>query len=396
MNCTTRKIKLDGVSLVLLLILSNLLLMVPPVAADKGSFTGPGSSKIRMPTTSVIQILDEQIDIRIHKEYIELDIRSRFHNQSGKYQKIAMGFPEQSGKLLDRLNSFGVDVDGKQLAVKLQDLKDHSEAGKKERESWYSFAVDFKPGQVREVRKRYWVYATEYRGLRSFSYLMNSAAHMKSPIGLVQIKATLDNGLVFAGKRLATHDISIQPDGFSMSRSKKVLFWRFKNLDPLASHAIEIFYEQDGMPFMALADEASSVHKPVDDDTFDAENLFDDDLTTAWAPAASGIEAKGTWFRFVLGEGSPHTLKRIGVIPGRSPDYRFMACSRVRKAHLLFPDGVKHPLVFEDIPRIQYVTIPPQKITEFKFVIDEVAEGLLPTSCGTTAPFVAELKVFTE
>ncbi|MDY0385283.1 NADase-type glycan-binding domain-containing protein [Trichlorobacter sp.] len=383
--------------LIILLFVYCMLYTVSSGVADTASITGATGGQIRINNNSYVRMVDESINITIHKDFIEFDINYSFKNISDKPLQVEMGFPEQPGEFTQTLYNFFASSDNNPIKVKFVSVDANKLDTTKGLLNWYTYTVQFKPNQLRKISNRYWVYATEYRGLRSFSYIMRTGASWKGTIGKIQITAKLDEGLVYAGKRLARSGIVIEPDGFSMDSSGKTLAWTFTDLKPDAAHDVQIFYELEGLPFMAMTDQASSVlrSKGIPPILYDAEYAFDGDPSTAWGPndTKKGI---GEWIRIVFSDETPRVIKTLGVLPGRAPDFRFMQCSRIRKAHLLFPDGTKQYLVFQDIPIIQHHAIKPVKTSSIKLVIDEIAPGLWPEQCGSKTPFISEIKLLTE
>jgi len=349
--------------------------------ADTANIVGGTGGRLHMAESAAIAMLDEEIDIRIHRRHIEFDIRYRFRNESRKPQRAIMGFPEKPGAFTRRLNNFAATADGVRVPV------DYIVAppGSAEGMHWHRYEVSFAAGQTREVLNRYWIYPTEYRGLYSFEYILRTGASWKGKIGKVKVRARLDKGLVAAGRRLQRLGIENEPTGWSVSGMGSVLEWRGDAIEP--KEDLSLFYEVAGQPFAMSVDAASG-----EIGEFSADNAYDEDLNTAWAVPKPGA---GEWIRLRFGEG-PVILDSIGILPGRATDERFTACGRVKRVRLKFSDGSSQSILFEDIPTLQYVKLKPVKTSEITIVVDEIARGMDEPMCENASAFISEIRVLSN
>ncbi len=94
--------------------------------------------------------------------------------------------------------------------------------------------------------------------------------------------------------------------------------------------------------------------------TYEPFNVLDGRFETAWRVQGDGEEAFLA-FRFP----SPVCIAQVGVVPGyaKTDSYdgtdRFLQNRRVEQAWLQLADGISFPLVFADIPEMQYKVISP-------------------------------------
>jgi len=118
---------------------------------------------------------------------------------------------------------------------------------------------------------------------------------------------------------------------------------------------------------------SSSALKGTSTASFQATNLVDDDLRTAWIEGANG-PGLGEWVRFEFSE--PVLLARIEIANGyqKDPD-RFAGSPRVRMVSIEYSSGATQLVELFDTEQLQYIIPADEAVEWIKLVIVSVYDG---------------------
>jgi hypothetical protein len=119
---------------------------------------------------------------------------------------------------------------------------------------------------------------------------------------------------------------------------------------------------------------ASSALKGTSTESFQATNLVDNDLSTAWVEGAKGT-GLGEWVRFQLTK--PTLLSRIEIANGYQKDSaRFETNPRVRLVNIEFSSGATLLVELKNTQELQFLTPPGEAVEWVKLVIVSVYPGV--------------------
>jgi hypothetical protein len=119
---------------------------------------------------------------------------------------------------------------------------------------------------------------------------------------------------------------------------------------------------------------SSSALKGTSTASFQATNLVDNDLSTAWIEGAKG-DGVGEWVRFQFSK--PTLLARIEIANGYQKDYaRFQTDPRVKLVNIEFSSGAMLLIRLKDTEDLQFLTPPGEAVEWVKLVIVSVYPGV--------------------
>lgn len=118
---------------------------------------------------------------------------------------------------------------------------------------------------------------------------------------------------------------------------------------------------------------ASSALKGTSTASFQATNLVDSSLLTAWIEGTKG-PGLGEWVRFEFSQ--PTVLTRIDIANGYQKDAnRFAANPRVRLVNVEFSSGATYLVELQDTMELQYMVPPKEAVEWVKMVIISIYPG---------------------
>jgi len=196
-----------------------------------------------------IVMQSEYVNVRVSKLNSETSCEFVFVNGSGSEKTILMGFPDggdaggtaAAGTGLNEdygLYDFTVSVDG--MPVDAKHEKGIKPAGSPDRLNfpyWYTWEVNFKPGEKKTVKNTYRTSNTSRsNGFMQCGYVLATGASWKDRIGYAKI--TFD----FRDIRLYQLE-SINPGNFRIEGNK--LIWEFSDFEPDRNISLNIDLHED-------------------------------------------------------------------------------------------------------------------------------------------------------
>jgi len=394
-----------------LLVFALLLLNSTSVFADSANVGGTGNT-VKMLNNEDVQMVSEVINLTVGSEpkisdvygevfggYINVEVEYLFKNTSDKAVNVQMGFPEECGgscymddpqfanEFLGQyenyklLNFKAFDSDHEYSVTMKQGEEDDYGSGK----NWYTYEVNFAPGEEQTITNSYWIAPYSYKsGSRWFKYILETGASWKGVIESVDVY------LNFEGDMTVYDAISLEPFGFKYGAMAGNISWHFDNIEPGEMDNIAISYrDPNGGDFgcdMAFEDEGeynggkASSNLPTEGDYYYSPcKGYDRDKSTAWVEGVEG-DGEGEWLEVNIEPDKTYREMRIFNGYGSSKDI-WEKNNRVKKAKLTFPNGTSQIIELADSYGYQFVDIAPpvfvpvDNTVKAKFEILDIYQG---------------------
>lgn len=220
------------------------------VNADVASMGGDGNTLVIMDNASV-KMVGESIKLEVTDQKrladgygwseqgaMDVNVYYTFRNMSDQPVKVKMGFPENcGGDCVFESTEYVKPENPSQESVwdfyKLMDFS--ARVGdekvdivfvKGDEKNWYTFEVDFLPGEEKLISNQYWVVPRTYKGHMDYSYILETGASWADDIEFVNIY------LSFLGELNVKHlsDISLQ--GYRFDPVMNAFVWNIYDLEP--------------------------------------------------------------------------------------------------------------------------------------------------------------------
>ncbi len=345
------------------MILAPALLLANGSPINTGEIQGTGN--IQMIQKKNIHLLAETLSVRISGDYAFVRVSYRFQNL-GPADKVTYGFPVEIApytgevyapkeealtdfRIADQNDPFRPERDLPILETKIE--KAGQEEEYKPFKKWHIVEIHFAEKEQKNVLVSYrvkssltdYVYSKSFRptfSSRTFRYSLNPAQNWGE--GIIQnCRIEIETGEFSKFDATAT---KISPRGYTIKDG--VISWVYENLDLSTAEDIEFVYDNSSAEFTRYVNKerlpsksigvytASSVLKKdaVNQYSYGPDNLFDDNLSTAWVEGVSG-SGVGEWVEIEFTE-FKH-LEAIGIVNGYTKNESlYRANNRIRKIRL--------------------------------------------------------------
>lgn len=122
-------------------------------------------------------------------------------------------------------------------------------------------------------------------------------------------------------------------------------------------------YEEDPEPLTITAIGTTTTHEPLGDETYDAAQMVDRDLATAWNNAGAR-NAAGVGEVIAVEFDGPVWVDEVVLGNGtQASDAAFLGNARIQRARLRFDGGTVYEVTFLDQPGLQVVELPAPVLT---------------------------------
>lgn len=297
-----------------------------------------------------IVLKEETIDIHLYPEKYSVTVNYTFVN-TGPDQEVVMGFPNREGDYLATIEDFKAFDQDKRLQVFRRYDLDNQENG--EKECYECFRVSFTKGEHKKIKNTYSQIYQENGGESSelilrATYILRTGALWRDKIGSIKARIFFHQippeefqdrvcffnegdikkgGVVRPGIRLRPVTYKRYDDRVEME---------FSNIDP------DFDLEIDLPRPLIHSFKASSEMLPKGKITYEASNVYDNDLSTAWVEGAPG---PGTGSSLTL-DLAPYignytsgacAVAKIGLVNGYAKSKEiFLANNRIKKARMTY------------------------------------------------------------
>lgn len=313
-----------------------------------------------------IKLKSEVVTIVLYRDHYDVEVSYVFIN-SGDEQKVMMGFPNRAsdGMYFQGIANFKAYEDSTQKITwrqdawnskqNYEDLKNGKITNEYYDENCFDFydcfQVEFKKGEVKHIRNTYSQdYATIYDDtLLTAKYILTTGAFWKDNIDSITVNIYA-KGIPsqYLAKRTAHFEewkdksgnplepkfsgICFNPDTFNFSDNKYHCL--FTDTEPDFNINISM------PPMMVKSIRATSELKSNSHYSYNAENMVDNDYSTAWADGKNG-EIKDTISLHIgpnihLADGD-YYIKKIGIVNGLAADSTtFFNNNRAKKIKIYY------------------------------------------------------------
>ena len=193
----------------------ELLLLLPCiVSANDGWYQSSGSPYAFDKKHPDIQLVREVAHFDLGDKEMSVNVTFWFKNH-GKAQKVTMAFPEESERENDPLQDFKSQVDGRRVKVTRKVLEHNREEGQM-KAVWLK-TVDFKAGQVREVKVAYKQFVSgDTSGNRWYGYLFKTGVTWRGVVESLKITYSFESL-----KKLSRPEVALESEVETVSPYQK-------------------------------------------------------------------------------------------------------------------------------------------------------------------------------
>ncbi len=290
-----------------------------------------------------IDLQDEFLQVRVDGDWADVDVRYTLLNR-GKADKVTYGFPIDTASgyvphnLEESIENFeirdgGLRLDITKIIKKATDVKDTDYTehvyGKLTR-NWFMTTLQFARGETKTLSVRYRVRSMGSetgtskshfwtQSPRVFTYTFKPAATWGS--GRVRHLEMVVDTSALAAARIPVNEIT--PPGSRNNDGK--LHWNLENADLVQTPDLVVNYDNEVRqrhaqatagrldPKLIQSIDVSSTHAPAEKVSYEARNLFDGRVDTAWVTGGAGT-GRGQWIEVTFKR--PIHLYGIGILNG--------------------------------------------------------------------------------
>lgn len=342
-----------------------------------------------------IRMQSEVVTITLYQDHYDVEVNYIFIN-TGEKQTVTMGFPNATDApgQVKTIDNFKAYCNNSALVVKqfFTEKKEDTKGYMTVSQDFFECCdVSFNKGDTIRIKNTYSqeYVINNYPSSRAANYILKTGSYWKNDIDSIKVyiipKLPLEelskrSSYAFdAGKVLYTDyydSISFKPN--TPLKIGDTYYFQFNNIEP--DFDIEL-----KMPPKLFSVFSSSVLDSQGKYNYDAENLGDNDKSTAWVEGVGGSGiGEYTSFNMISGKWQNQSPKinRIGILNGLCANtVVFNENNRVKKLRIEYISAVDNELkqyyfLLEDKMDWQYFYFDtPQYIHSIKFYIEEVYKG---------------------